>query len=112
MVMCFVSGCRHYSERDYCKFFRFPKKEEEYKQWVEKIRRLDREPSSHSVVCSCHFKDGERNNGPTIFQPHAKLLDFIAKGSNGTEAYFSKDSTYHAGVGMGKGNRPPFWLRH
>ena len=30
------------------------------------FRRKDREPSAHSQVCSCHFKDGLKDNGPEI----------------------------------------------
>jgi len=64
MVMCFI--CNHYSERETCKFFLFPKDPVERKRWIQLIRRVDREPSQYSLVCSCHFVDGERKNGPTI----------------------------------------------
>ena len=30
-------------------------------------RRQDREPSKHSRVCSCHFRDGKKINGPEIY---------------------------------------------
>lgn len=31
-------------------------------------RREDREPSKHSRVCSCHFRNGEKVFGPEIFK--------------------------------------------
>ena len=31
------------------------------------FRRKDREPSKYSRICSCHFVNGDRSNGPTIF---------------------------------------------
>ena len=30
-------------------------------------RREDREPSKHSRVCRCHFRNGQKANGPEIF---------------------------------------------
>ena len=30
-------------------------------------RREDREPSKHSRVCSCHFRDGHKANGPEVY---------------------------------------------
>ena len=40
-------------------------------------RRQDRSPVVSSRICSCHFLDGNRNNGPTIFNRNAdKLLTF------------------------------------
>lgn len=47
--------------------------------WFYKLylfcRRADKNPSNYSRLCSCHFKDGIKINGPTIFNPQ-KLLDF------------------------------------
>ncbi|VEN35545.1 unnamed protein product [Callosobruchus maculatus] len=68
MVMCFAPDCKHYSEKHGCRFFVFPKDTHEKKKWILLLRRKDREPSMHSLVCSCHFKDGDRKNGPTIFE--------------------------------------------
>lgn len=68
MVMCFVPDCKHYSERDSCRFFTFPKDEMQRKFWILKIRRGDRNPSYCSLVCSCHFINKEKCNGPTIFE--------------------------------------------
>ena len=35
-------------------------------------RRWDKQPSSASRVCSCHFKDGKRTNLPEIFEEREK----------------------------------------
>lgn len=32
------------------------------------FRRSDRTPVKSSTICSCHFKDGNKSNGPAIFQ--------------------------------------------
>nr|CAH7723269.1 unnamed protein product [Callosobruchus chinensis] len=37
----------------------------------------------HSLVCACHFKDGDRKNGPTIFE-HNKLKRFCDEPSTST----------------------------
>ncbi|XP_068691524.1 uncharacterized protein [Montipora foliosa] len=71
MVYCFAPTCSHSSESHTCKFFAFPsdkKENEEYKRWIRLIRRKDREPSKHSRVCSCHFTDGYKQYGPTIYE--------------------------------------------
>ncbi|XP_031337295.1 uncharacterized protein LOC116179684 [Photinus pyralis] len=76
MVMCFVPDCKHYSEKHACRFFTFPKDANEKRRWIKLIRRDDRNPTSHSLVCGCHFKDGNRSNGPTIFERNkGKLFD-------------------------------------
>ena len=31
------------------------------------FRRGDRDPNSNSRVCSCHFRDGDKNRGPELF---------------------------------------------
>jgi len=31
-------------------------------------------PNSNSRLCSCHFKDGLRQNGPSIFQRNAEKI--------------------------------------
>ncbi|KAK4885070.1 hypothetical protein RN001_001341 [Aquatica leii] len=72
MVMCFVPLCKHYSEQKTCRFLTFPVNPEDRKKWVHLIRRADREPSKYSLVCSCHFKHGERKNGPTLFEHNFK----------------------------------------
>ncbi|KAL3269690.1 hypothetical protein HHI36_008750 [Cryptolaemus montrouzieri] len=68
MVMCFAPDCKHYSERDRCRFFVFPSDEVERKRWIALLRREDKQPSRYSLVCSCHFIDKDRNNGPTLFE--------------------------------------------
>jgi len=37
-------------------------------------RREDREPSKHSRVCSCHFRDGQKANGPEMFDRNKDQL--------------------------------------
>ena len=37
-------------------------------------RREDREPSRHSRVCSCHFRDGQKANGPEMFDRNKDKL--------------------------------------
>ncbi|KAG5865710.1 hypothetical protein JTB14_007173 [Gonioctena quinquepunctata] len=72
MVMCFVPGCKHYSEQRIYKFFVFPADPAEIKKWINLIRRKDREPSKHSLVCSCHFVNMDKNNRPTLFEFNVK----------------------------------------
>ncbi|XP_031333374.1 uncharacterized protein LOC116163533 [Photinus pyralis] len=67
MVMCFAPTCKHYSERDDCKWFAFPRDPLELRKWLKLIRREDRDPGKHSRICSCHFVDGDKENRPTIF---------------------------------------------
>lgn len=38
------------------------------------FRRADREPSQHSKVCSCLFRDGLKSAGPEIFERNAHKL--------------------------------------
>ena len=37
-------------------------------------RREDREPSKHSRVCSCHFRNGQKGNGPEMFDRNKDKL--------------------------------------
>ena len=37
-------------------------------------RREDREPGKHTRVCSCHFRDGKKSNGPEIFKRNENKL--------------------------------------
>ncbi|XP_062592022.1 uncharacterized protein LOC134253515 [Saccostrea cucullata] len=66
-MLCFVASCNHQSLRETCSFFRFPKKS--IKIWEKLCRRQDRTVTAadRSRICSCHFKDGKKENGPTIF---------------------------------------------
>ncbi|KAL3267365.1 hypothetical protein HHI36_011496 [Cryptolaemus montrouzieri] len=55
--------------------FVFPSDEVERKIWIALLRREDKQPSRYSLVCSCHFIDKDRNNGPTLFE-HNKTKRF------------------------------------
>ena len=55
-------------------FFRFPHDLKEQKRWEKLIRRADKGPTSSSRVCSCHFRNGDKTNGPTIFKRNASKL--------------------------------------
>ena len=74
MVLCFVTLCNHQSLRDKCKYFRFPRIHTEAKKWETLCRRDDRGLDiENDRICSCHFVNGEKVNGPTIFpwsKPH------------------------------------------
>ncbi|XP_022780618.1 THAP domain-containing protein 5-like [Stylophora pistillata] len=77
MVYCFAPTCGHSSEGNTCKFFAFPsatKQNDEYKRWIRLIRREDREPSKYSRVCSCHFRNGQKANGPEVFERNKHKL--------------------------------------
>ncbi|CAH1984471.1 unnamed protein product [Acanthoscelides obtectus] len=67
MGMCFVPDCKHYSEKQTCRFFRFPLNKTERNRWISLIRRKDRGPSHFSKVCDCHFIDQDKKNEPTLF---------------------------------------------
>ncbi|XP_048777675.2 uncharacterized protein LOC125681560 [Ostrea edulis] len=64
-MLCFVTGCNHQSLRETCSFYRFPRKS--LKQWEKLCRRKDRTVTSSDRICSCHFKDGRKEKGPTLF---------------------------------------------
>ncbi|KXJ09133.1 hypothetical protein AC249_AIPGENE21903 [Exaiptasia diaphana] len=77
MVQCFAPDCRHTSESHTCRFFGFPsqkKKKEDYTRWIKLLRRADKLPGNHSRVCSCHFRDGLKENGPEIFQRNKRTM--------------------------------------
>nr|XP_015837361.1 PREDICTED: uncharacterized protein LOC107398283 isoform X1 [Tribolium castaneum] len=80
MGMCWAPDCKHYSTRDKCHFFSFPKSGKERALWKKLLRR-DVEPGPGAYVCSCHFRDGRKENGPELF------LHNIAK-----RAYFQVES--------------------
>jgi hypothetical protein len=71
MVMCWAPDCKHYNVRDKCKFYRFPKDLKERKRWKKLLRR-DVEPGPGAFVCSCHFRDGNKANGPELFEHNVK----------------------------------------
>ncbi|XP_056013925.1 uncharacterized protein LOC130052580 [Ostrea edulis] len=64
-MLCFVTGCNHQSLRETCSFYRFPRKS--LKQWEKLCKRKDRTVTSSDRICSCHFKDGRKENDPTLF---------------------------------------------
>ncbi|XP_060074893.1 uncharacterized protein LOC132554585 [Ylistrum balloti] len=69
MVYCLVFGCSHQTGwKQTCSLFRFPVNLKEREKWVEQCRRVDREVNIYNDrICSCHFLDGKKENGPTIF---------------------------------------------
>ncbi|XP_045467575.1 uncharacterized protein LOC123675990 isoform X7 [Harmonia axyridis] len=76
MVMCWSPDCTHYNERETCKFFRFPKDTKTRNKWIRLIRRVD-QPGPGAYVCSCHFLDGKKENGPKLFKKsEAKRFNF------------------------------------
>lgn len=78
MTICFVFGCNHQGLRRTCKMFRFPASSGLSKKWEKLCRRKDSALVMQSDrICSCHFVDGDKNNGPTIFPwSCGKLFDF------------------------------------
>lgn len=78
MTICFVCGCNHQGLRRTCKMFRFPSSAGLSTKWEKLCRRKDRAVVLQSDrICSCHFVDGDKNNGPTIFPwSCGKLFDF------------------------------------
>ena len=44
-------------------------------------RREDRIPNKYSRVCSCHFRDGKKSNGPEIFERNREKLFPEQRGS-------------------------------
>lgn len=49
-----------------CSLFRFPTNPKERNKWIQRCRRADRAYTANDRLCSCHFKDGVKENGPTI----------------------------------------------
>ncbi|XP_062601681.1 THAP domain-containing protein 2-like [Saccostrea cucullata] len=96
MVYCFAIGCTHRTGgKQTCSLFRFPTDTKERKKWIDRCRRADREYNSNDRLCSCHFTDGKREFGPTIFAysknvgyfpeintPKRKKLDSVASSSS------------------------------
>ncbi|KAF5306999.1 hypothetical protein FQR65_LT18505 [Abscondita terminalis] len=67
MGMCFASDCNH-TYKSGCKMYRFPSDASVKAKWEKMIRRADAKPTPFSVVCSCHFVDGIKDNLPTIYE--------------------------------------------
>nr|CAH7769216.1 unnamed protein product [Callosobruchus chinensis] len=66
MVQCWVPDCKHYNVRETCRMFRFPKDSKTRNRWIKLTRRTV-EPGPGAYLCSCHFVDGKKENGPTLF---------------------------------------------
>ncbi|KAK4885047.1 hypothetical protein RN001_001318 [Aquatica leii] len=76
MGMCWAPDCKHHNARDKCKFLRFPKSQKERSRWKRLLRR-DIDPGSGAYVCSCHFREGKKENGPELFLHNiSKILLF------------------------------------
>ncbi|XP_052762259.1 uncharacterized protein LOC128204897 [Mya arenaria] len=68
MVYCYAFGCTHRTGgRQACGLYRFPTNDKDRKKWIDRCRRADRPYNSNDRICSCHFVDGKKENGPTIF---------------------------------------------
>ncbi|XP_022305945.2 uncharacterized protein LOC111112617 [Crassostrea virginica] len=68
MPLCFAFGCNHMTgSKRTCSLFRFPTDPKERNKWIQRCRRADREYNTNDRLCSCHFKDRMKVNGPTIF---------------------------------------------
>ncbi|XP_052216971.1 uncharacterized protein LOC127834893 [Dreissena polymorpha] len=77
MVYCFAIHCVHRTGGNgTCSLFRFPINPKEKKKWVDRCRRADRAVNGNDRICSCHFVDGKKENGPTIFEYQKKDLHF------------------------------------
>ncbi|KAF5292915.1 hypothetical protein FQR65_LT20193 [Abscondita terminalis] len=74
MVLCWAYGCQHYNRRETCRFYRIPKEPKLWKKWLTLLRRTDT-PGKFACVCSCHFRDGRKENLPEImiFNNHKKF---------------------------------------
>lgn len=57
------------------------------------LRRADKVPGVHSRVCSCHFRDGLKENGPEIFKRNEKTLFAPDDYSHKRAAEKSREST-------------------
>ncbi|KAK5648178.1 hypothetical protein RI129_003070 [Pyrocoelia pectoralis] len=67
MPFCYCPGCAHDSRRERCSFYRFPADHKQFNRWKKMCRRADRDPTREDRLCSCHFNDGNKMLGPTIF---------------------------------------------
>ncbi|XP_062570656.1 THAP domain-containing protein 2-like [Saccostrea cucullata] len=68
MPYCFAFGCTHITGgKQQCSLFRFPIDPKKRKKWIERCRRADRECTENDRICSCHFVEGKKENGPSIF---------------------------------------------
>ncbi|CAI6375717.1 unnamed protein product [Macrosiphum euphorbiae] len=70
MGYCWAVGCNHHNQREKCKFFTLPKDLKSRNRWLKLLKRSE-QPGRECVVCSYHFKNGHRINGPEL-QDHLK----------------------------------------
>lgn len=71
-MYCFAFGCNHRSDRHskndtQCHLFRFPTNVKLRKKWIDLCRRADRDWNEGDRICSCHFEEGCKDKGPSIF---------------------------------------------
>ncbi|XP_030761116.1 uncharacterized protein LOC115886174 [Sitophilus oryzae] len=66
MMMCWAPDCKHYNVREKCNFFKFPKEGKERNKW-KKLTRRTIEPGPGAYLCSCHFREGNKEDGPELF---------------------------------------------
>ena len=68
MGYCFIPKCNHTNLSHNSKFYICPSDPVIKKRWIRLfIRRNDRDPGIDSRVCSCHFRDGKKEDDPEIF---------------------------------------------
>ncbi|KAK4885601.1 hypothetical protein RN001_001872 [Aquatica leii] len=71
MVMCWAPDCKHYNQRETCKFFIFPKDEKLRNKWKQLVRR-DVDPGPGAYFCWCHFPEEKRKNLFVFFNHNIK----------------------------------------
>ncbi|KAL1513842.1 hypothetical protein ABEB36_000081 [Hypothenemus hampei] len=59
MPCCVAIKCNSRSERDVCRFFRFPANKERRAKWVQNMGRMYWTPTSGSRLCEKHFEDSQ-----------------------------------------------------
>ncbi|XP_056004061.1 uncharacterized protein LOC125674560 isoform X2 [Ostrea edulis] len=65
----------HYRRKTALQLVRFPIDAQKRKKWSERCRRADRDCNNNDRICSCHFREGKQDNGPTVFS-FSKTLSF------------------------------------
>ncbi|XP_052809243.1 uncharacterized protein LOC128237697 [Mya arenaria] len=100
MVYCYAFGCTHRTGgRQACGLYRLPTNDKDRKKWINRCTRADRPYNSNDRICSCHFVDGKKENGPTIFsfskdveeavEPEIDVPDTVT-GSNHDHSYIKQ----------------------
>ncbi|XP_057662425.1 uncharacterized protein LOC130897532 isoform X2 [Diorhabda carinulata] len=71
-IVCWAPGCDHNNMREKCNYFRFPQED----KIKNKLTRSTASPDPEAYICSCHFADGKKENGPSLFECNVfSLLD-------------------------------------